>query len=152
MKMRKLAILFCLWTKVAAAAPDLTATSDHILDGDTFSAVVGLENGAKISVRVRFMNMDAPEMNGECESEIERAERSKDRLAELLPKGTKVILSKIKDDKYLGRIDAYVKFPDGRDIGEIMIRENLARAYGGGRREPWCAADEIERWNKRSKK
>jgi endonuclease YncB( thermonuclease family) len=109
-----------------------------VFDGDTFSAKVLLENGAAISVRVRIRNIDAPEIHGECDAEIEWAKRSKNRLAELIPKGSAVMLTKIKDDRYLGRIDAIASLPDGRDIGRIMMAENLARPYDGGKRMPWC--------------
>ena len=146
--MKRFLLVFSLLVFRAAAAPDLAATAEYVIDGDTFGAIIDLGAGAKVSARVRFMDIDAPELHGECESEIELANRSKDRLAELLPAGTGVVLSGIKDDKYLGRIDAYVKFPDGRDVGRIMTDEKLARAYGGGRRLPWCAPEEIERYKK----
>lgn len=151
--MKKLLPFACLSFVLSAhAVPNLTATTDHVLDGDTFAATVHLEDGAGVSARVRFINIDAPETNGECGSEIEWAKKSKNRLEELLPAGTKVILSDIKDDKYLGRIDARVKFPNGRDVGQIMIDENMAKAYNGGRRGRWCAPDEIKQWGRGNKK
>jgi endonuclease YncB( thermonuclease family) len=124
--------------KSAPKLPPLNAISDYIIDGDTFSALVKLENEVEIHVRVRIMQIDAPEMKGECESEIKAAHASKDRLAELIPPGTSIILSQIKDDKYLGRIDAFVAARDGKDIGEIMVKEGHARRYDGGKRQPWC--------------
>ena len=120
---------------VANATP---ATVDYIFDGDTFAAYVKLEDDIQISVRVRLMNVDTPEIHGECEDEIRRANMARDRLAELVPVGSVVELVGIKDDKYLGRIDAYVKTSDGRDVGEILIAEKLGRPYSGGSRQPWC--------------
>jgi len=35
-------------------------------------------------------------------------------------------------------IDAFVADSNGRDVGEIMVRENHARPYGGGKRDGWC--------------
>lgn len=128
-----LCMLFC--SGVAYATP---ATVDYIFDGDTFAAYVNLEDDIQISVRVRLINVDTPEIHGECESETQRALRAKDRLAELIPVGSRVELSGIKDDKYLGRIDAYVKTSDGRDVGTVLISENLGRPYSGGRRVGWC--------------
>ena len=52
--------------------------------------------------------------------------------------GTIIELKNIKDDKYLGRIDANVILPDGRDVGDILIKEQLARPYNGGKRHSWC--------------
>jgi len=118
--------------------PPLSATVRHIIDGDTFSAIVKLQNEIEISVRVRFLGIDAPELTGECDREIEMAILSRDRLAELIPVGSTVTLMHVKDDKYLGRINADVKGTDGRDVGEIMIAEGHAVPYGGGARGGWC--------------
>ena len=59
-------------------------------------------------------------------------------MAELLQIGMCVELISIKDDKYLGRMDAFVFTGDGKDVGEILIKENLGRPYDGGRRIGWC--------------
>ena len=109
----------------------------HIIDGDTFSARVNLESGIEISVRVRFLGIDAPELNGECDKEVLAAQASRDRLAQLIPVGGTVKLTNIKDDKYLGRINANI-IKDGQDIGKIMIREGHAVQYSGKKRISWC--------------
>ena len=126
-------ILSCFGGAYAAQA-----RVDYIFDGDTFAAYVNLEDGIEISVRVRLINVDTPEIHGRCEYETERALMAKARLEELIPVGSVVELVNIKDDKYLGRIDAYVKTVDGRDVGDILISENLGRPYSGGRRAEWC--------------
>ena len=135
--MRKL-IVSILCATVFGAARAVPATVDYIFDGDTFAAYVNLDDDIRISVRVRVANIDTPEINGRCPAEISAANRARDRLAELLPVGSRVELTNIKDDKYLGRIDANVILSDGRDAGQIMIDEKHARAYSGGRRESWC--------------
>ncbi len=119
-------------------APNLNAVAQYIIDGDTFSARVKLENEISISVRVRIMQIDAPEISGQCKEEVTLAQKSKERLAGLIPIGSVVKLEKIKDDRYLGRIDAVVKNETGLDVGEIMVAEKLARRYGGGKRLSWC--------------
>ncbi len=131
-------ICFGLMLCVAGAAYAVPATVDYIFDGDTFAATVHLDDEVDVSTRVRLMNVDTPEIHGMCEREIDMANRAKNRLAELLPIGSKVELKSIKDDKYLGRIDAYVLIDGKKDVGEILIKENLGRAYSGGRRESWC--------------
>ena len=122
----------------AYAAATVEAISGYVIDGDTFAATVKLENDVRISVRVRILGIDAPEIHGECESEIELAQQARDKLAQLLPEGSVIHLSEIKDDKYLGRIDANVKLPDGRDVGATMVKEKLARKYDGKKRRGWC--------------
>lgn len=111
---------------------------DYIFDGDTFAATVRLDDDIAVSTRVRLMNVDTPEIHSLCESEIKLAEKAKNRLADLLPIGSTVELRNIKDDKYLGRIDAYVLTNTGQDIGSILIKEKLGRPYDGGKRESWC--------------
>lgn len=114
------------------------ATVNYIFDGDTFAATVHLEDDIDVEARVRLMNVDTPEIHGECDYEIKMANLARDRISELLPIGSVVELKSIKDDKYLGRIDAFVLLPDGTDIGQILIKEKLGRAYNGGRRQGWC--------------
>lgn len=135
--------MFCHSVAIAARVkaeplPPVPAIAGYIIDGDTFSAKVKLENDASVSVRVRILGIDAPELSGECDKETEWAHRSRNRLVELLPENSEIYLVNVKDDKYLGRIDANVKLSDGRDVGEIMLRENMAIPYSGGKRQPWC--------------
>ncbi len=134
----RLVIVSVLCIFISTVANALPATVDYIFDGDTFAAFVNLEDDIQISVRVRIRNIDTPEIHGACDYEIKRAFQAKDRLAELIPVGTRVELSKVKDDKYLGRIDALVQMADGRDVGVVLMNEGLARPYSGGKRMPWC--------------
>lgn len=127
-------LVFLFVTGVANAMPVVV---DYIIDGDTFAGRVALADDTKITVRVRIRNVDTPEIHGACESEIRDANRARARLEQLLPIGKTADLRQIKDDKYLGRIDALV-FIDDRDIGQILIDEKLGRPYSGGRRDGWC--------------
>ena len=101
----------------------MPAVVDYVLDGDTFAASVNVAPDIAISVRVRLINVDTPELKGECEFEIDLAKQAKQRLAALLPLGAKIDLQNIKDDKYLGRIDANVILPDGRDLGDVLVQD-----------------------------
>ena len=130
-----MALSFAFMTQVANAVP---AVVKYIIDGDTFSAGVKLVDDTVVSVRVRIRNVDTPEMHGECVDEIVAANVARNRLAELLPVESIVELKNIKDDKYLGRIDANVLDERGRDVGKILINEGLGRKYSGGRRVGWC--------------
>ncbi len=131
-------ILLIPWTSFADETAPVYATTGYIFDGDTFAAMVKLENGVMVSVRVRILGIDAPEIHGDCDSEIQIALKARDKLEKLLPNGSSVELSDIKDDKYLGRIDANVTLSDGRNVGTIMLNEKLARKYTGGKRQKWC--------------
>ena len=135
MKKILLVILGCF---IAVSAEAVPARVDYIFDGDTFSAQVALSTDVAVTVRVRLINIDTPEMNGKCPYEKQMANRARNVLSALLPRGTVVELDNIKDDKYLGRINANVFLPDGRDVGLILIDSGLGRPYKGGKRQSWC--------------
>lgn len=136
--MRKIvySILFGLFCSVASATPVMVT---RIVDGDTFKATVLLADGIEVmSVGVRLRNVDTPELHGECDYEIMRAEMAKQRLSELIPVGSVIEITNVKNDKYPGRIDANVFDEHNRDVGLILIREKLGRPYSGGKRQSWC--------------
>lgn len=135
MKKLLIFVIFMFMSVVANAVP---AVVDYHFDGDTFSAGVMLDTDVEITVRVRLINIDTPEINGKCTAEKVMAQSARDLLATIIPRGAVVDLQNIKDDKYLGRINANVILPDGRDVGQIMIDSGLARPYSGGKRQPWC--------------
>lgn len=130
-----IALCSILFVNSAFAVP---AVVDYIFDGDTFAGRVMLDDDIEITVRVRLIDVDTPEIHGRCESEIEMAGRARDRLTELLPVGSVVELRDVQDDKYLGRIDARVITKDGVDVSGVLIKEKLGRPYDGGRRASWC--------------
>ncbi|MBS9720142.1 thermonuclease family protein [Tianweitania sp. BSSL-BM11] len=103
-----------------------------ITDGDTIR--IGRE-------RIRIANIDAPELRKpQCDAERRLAAVAKARLAKLLASG-KITLhrgdpqdGRLKDRH--GRTLATITV-DGRDVGDILVEEGLARPWSG-RREPWC--------------
>ena len=130
---------FFIWVLcMVSPAYAVPAVVKYIVDGDTFSAGVKLADDTMVSVRVRIRNVDTPELHGECVDEIVAANVAKNRLAEMLPVDSVVELENVKDDKYLGRIDATVRDSHGRDVGRALIREKLGRPYSGGKRKSWC--------------
>lgn len=128
-------MLSCFWLVSAKALP---AVVDYVYDGDTFSGQVIVTPDIAVDVRVRLINVDTPEIKGQCEAEKKMAQQARQALQDLLPSGTIVELRHVKDDKYLGRIDANVILPDGRDVGAVLIERGLGRPYKGGKRQAWC--------------
>ena len=128
--------VFCIYSGVCCA---MSVVVNYIVDGDTFVGDVILDNKTMIkSVSVRLRNVDTPEIHGACDYEIARAKMAKQRLAELIPVGQSFEIKNIKNDKYAGRIDANVFDSYGRDVGLILVKEKLGRAYSGGKRLSWC--------------
>lgn len=138
MKFIKTLFIVCLFLSISIPTWAMPATVSYIVDGDTFAAKVNLQDDIKITVRVRIINIDTPELHGMCDSEIRMANTAKNRLEQLIPKGSEIELSEVKDDKYLGRIDARVSDLSGTDVGQVLIDEKLARPYSGGKRKSWC--------------
>ena len=136
--MKHLFFLFCglLCCHNCLATPVVVK---YIIDGDTFVGDVLLADGIEvISVSIRLRNVDTPEIHGQCDDEIIRAEYAKQRLSELIPVGSVIEIDNIKNDKYPGRIDANVYDSANRDIGRVLVNEGVGRPYSGGRRQSWC--------------
>jgi len=84
--------------------------------------------GKKISIRIN--RIDTPEIKGKSEKEKNLARTAK-KLVNSLLKNAKVIeLRNMQRGKYF-RIVADVYY-DGKNLGDILIRNNLAVPYDGG--------------------
>jgi len=108
----------------------------NVYDGDTLTVDARPWPLITLRVSVRVHGIDTPEIRGQCASEIEHAQRAKDRTQSLV--GTQVILSQIFLGKYAGRVVAHVANSDGIDVAQALITEGLARSYDGGSRPTWC--------------
>ena len=85
--------------------------------------------------KIRIADIDAPETHEpKCASEKALGDRATDRLSQLL-NGGPVVLQRQGQDRY-GRTLANVSV-NGRDVGNELFREGLARAWDGAR-HPWC--------------
>lgn len=110
-----------------------------IYDGDTFYInMAGLPPElSRIGVRVR--GIDTAEMKGKCEFEKRTAAGAKAFTTRMLKlSGNKVTLQGLKWDKYGGRVDADVYLANGQKLADLMIMQNYARPYMGGKRAGWC--------------
>ncbi|UOQ87226.1 5'-nucleotidase C-terminal domain-containing protein [Gracilibacillus salinarum] len=114
------------------ASGEYTATVDYVTDGDT----IRLQEGVLGSDRVRFINIDTPELsvagaNGVDEAnQKEHAQAAKDRLSELLQPGDQITLKIGEEatDQY-GRLLAEVINKDGINTNLQMVEEGLATTY-----------------------
>ncbi|GAA0599929.1 thermonuclease family protein [Paenochrobactrum glaciei] len=125
--------LFTLWDLSPAAAKPLCYNKVCVFDGDTIS--YGEE-------RIRIANIDAPEISGaKCDAEKRLGLVAKNRLYILLKAGR---LKIVRGDPIDGRkVDRYKRtlatiLVNKKDVGEILIDEQLARPWSG-KREPWCS-------------
>ncbi len=92
--------------------------------------------GENISVRV--FGIDAPEIKGNHPCEKEASRNAKKLVENLMKNARRIDLKNVEKDKYF-RILANVYF-DGKNLKEILIKNNLAYEYDGGTKKDvnWC--------------
>jgi endonuclease YncB( thermonuclease family) len=132
--LRPLASLVLALGLSAATLDTVSVAVVSCYDGDTCRAVADILPGRD---RIRLANADTPEIDGQCQEEIKQAMMARDYTRSLVV-GQVVTLTAIEPDKYDKRVDAYVRLPDGRDLGDALIAAGLARPYSGGQRAGWC--------------
>ncbi|MGI9390252.1 MAG: thermonuclease family protein [Boseongicola sp.] len=106
----------------------------RVVDGDTVTLWcpgAGLE-------RTRLVGFDTPEkFDAGCASELALALRAEWHLRQLIATRSDLTVQRLGRDRYDRRLAVMVL--DGDDVSKLMIDAGFARAYGGGRREGWCA-------------
>ncbi len=103
----------------------------RVIDGDT------LEDMTQ-DITYRLVNIDTPETGSRarCDAERTLGDRATEAARSLVAHAQRLELRPTgRLDRY-GRTIAFVLI-DGRDMGETLIAEGLARPWRG-RREPWC--------------
>jgi micrococcal nuclease len=113
----------------------LFATVLRVVDGDTLSVDI---NQCNIDffckkVEVRLAGFDTAEMKGKCPLEKDLAKKAKLMVEAAYPKGSTVVLSNPKRDKY-GRVLAEQPI-----IAKKLLDAGLAIPYDGGKKtHDWC--------------
>jgi endonuclease YncB( thermonuclease family) len=104
----------------------------RVIDGDTLE-----DMAADITYRIE--NIDTPETGSRarCQAERDLGNRATRQARALVNNGDVELRPTGRIDRY-GRTIAFVLI-DGRDLGETLIADGLARQWRG-RREPWCDA------------
>lgn len=112
----------------------------RVIDGDTLAVRARIWLDQDVTTLVRIDGIDTPELDAACAAERARGLAAQAALAWLVG-ADPVALSDVDYDKYGGRVRAKVTTAAGADVAETLIAAGLARAYAGGARQPWCAAD-----------
>lgn len=115
----------------------VTATVIDVIDGDSLRLRVRIWIDQELTVVLRLSGIDTPELRSRCVTEQRAAEKAR-ALTTFLVTGQKVTLTNLRHDKYGGRVLGEVRLSDGRDLAEMLVKANLARAYDGGARQGWC--------------
>jgi len=124
MKLARYILSFALLTVPVQAAQGWKA-----IDGDSIVSPSGQV--------IRIANIDTAELEGRCASERQLAQRAKAATQAALDRAGAVTLRPFERsrDRH-GRTLAYVVV-DGRDLGELLMAQGLARPWTG-RRQSWC--------------
>jgi len=122
------ALLACLPGAAGAAEPFL-----RVLDGDTYEILI-----EGFPTRVRLANADTPETGrrARCGAELDLGTRATDWVREQVQWREVAVFPTGRLDKY--RRTLALLTIDGEDLGELLVRNGLGRAYAGGRRRSWC--------------
>ena len=102
-----------------------------VYDGDTCRADIDLGFGVILrNQSLRIYGIDTPELSTKEGIDAREFARS------LLPAGTKVVITTLKDakEKY-GRYLAKIVLPDGSDFATVMVTSGHAKSYLGGARK-----------------
>ncbi|MEQ1491657.1 MAG: thermonuclease family protein [Terricaulis sp.] len=105
----------------------------RVVDGDTVEDM-------STDITYRVVNIDTAETGSRarCSAERDLGDRAKETVRTLISGAQRIELNPTgRIDRY-GRTIAFIVI-DGRDMGETLIAEGLARPWRG-RREPWCDA------------
>ena len=122
------------------AGQGVSCASLIVIDGDTIKC--DGQNMRLLGGGVPFKSgMDAPEMGSRAKCEFERvlALKAKARLKELLLAGVpRIEDSGARDRTQSRRPLVNIYLPDGREAGQVLIGERLAREWRPKYRIDWC--------------
>ena len=108
-----------------------------IYDGDTMR--VNIDSFPDIvgkNIRIRIKGIDAPEIKGKCQTEIDLAIMARDYLRNAINQSSQIELRNIERGKYFRIVgELYV---NGENMSNNLIRRKLAYHYNGGKKRSWC--------------
>lgn len=99
----------------------------RVIDGDTYELLINLGFDILLHRHCRLYGVNCAEIHGE---EKPRGLVIKQAVAGLIEGKDVTILSPGKDDKY-GRVLAKVIMDDGKDLGDYLLAEGMAKEYFG---------------------
>jgi micrococcal nuclease len=133
-------VLLMTALSMAPLSKEVPATYDRNHDGDTVTLTAELIPGVVFKdVSYRLENIDTPEINGQCAYEKRLAAEARKAVTDLLrPPNARIRLHLTGQIDPYGRPLAKVSVNE-EDLGQKLIRANLARVWDGAR-HPWCPA------------
>jgi len=100
------------------------------VDIDSFPDIIGK------NIRIRLKGIDAPEIKGKCQKEIDLAIMARDYLRNAINQSSRIELRNIERGKYFRIVgELYI---DGENISNNLFKRKLAYYYNGGKKRSWC--------------
>lgn len=134
------AAAFTLFPVILTAGQGVSCASLIVIDGDTIKC--DGQNMRLLGGGVPFKSgVDAPEMGSraKCDYERDLALKAKARLKELLFAGVpRIEDSGARDRTQSRRPLINILLPDGREAGQVLMSEGLAREWRAKHRIDWC--------------
>ena len=113
------------------------AKLDRVVDGDTIDVNIDLGFDISVHKRVRLAGIDTPESRTRDVEEKKRGLAAKDRLVDILSKGSLQVESK-EVGKYGRVLGSLTVYPDNLDlpidVNQTLIDEGHAVEYNGGKK------------------
>ena len=108
-----------------------------VYDGDTLR--VNIDSFPDIigkNIRIRIKGIDAPEIKGKCQKEIDLAIVARDYLRNAINHSSQIELRNMERGKYFRIVgELYI---DGENISNNLLKKKLAYYYNGGKKRSWC--------------
>ncbi len=95
----------------------------RVIDGDTIEARIFIFPQLEAVYKVRFADIDTPELNGKCLAEKQRAKQAKLYLQQLLPPKSEVTLHIRDKFDGFGRILAQIHHDRYGNISELLLKK-----------------------------
>ena len=111
-------------------------------DGDTIRVDIwGLPDIIGKNISIRISGIDTPELRDKRPEIKALAIEARDLVREYLSNASKIELRNPSRGKYFRIVAAL--FLDGINISEILLAENLAKEYDGGKKKEWTINENI---------
>tara|TARA_Y100001937_G_scaffold112754_1_gene160684 strand:- start:440 stop:868 length:429 start_codon:yes stop_codon:yes gene_type:complete len=133
-------IIVCFFLNIGIALADVEMREFRnklCYDGDTCYVTMPALPKSLSKMTVRILGIDTPELRGKCSKEKELAMQARIFANRTFREARVIEFKDLKWDKYGGRILSNV-YLDGYLYADMIINEQLARPYDGGKKEGWC--------------
>ena len=133
-------IIVCFFLNIGIALADVEMREyrDKLCyDGDTCYVTMPALPKTLSKMTVRILGIDTPELRGKCAKEKEVAMKARIFANKTFREARVIEFKDLKWDKYGGRILSNV-YLDGYLYADMIINEQLAVPYDGGKKEGWC--------------